>query len=129
MVRYEGPLEHPALAIRRVLEALGLAITPGRLERAVRFSSFSELSGQERRGGFSERPVHSGNFFRQGISGSWPTALRRSQIERLSNAHGNVMRELGASLHSTMRGGPIGHQAKCRRGSVEPQTEIKSAWK
>ena len=94
MVRYEGPLEHPALAIRRVLEALGLAITPGRLERAVRFSSFSKLSGQERRGGFSERPVHSGNFFRQGISGSWPTALRRSQIERLSKAHGNVMREL-----------------------------------
>jgi hypothetical protein len=55
MVRYEDLLEQPALAFRRVLEALGLAIAPGRLERAARFSSFSELSGQERRGGFSER--------------------------------------------------------------------------
>ena len=68
IVYYEDLLEQPALAFRRVLEALGLAITPGRRERAVRFSSFNELSGQECRGGFSER---------------------------LSNAHGNVMRELG----------------------------------
>ena len=95
MVRYEDLLEQPALAFRQILETLGLAVTPDRLERAVRFSSFSELSDQERRDGFSERPPHSGSFFRQGVSGSWRTTLSQSQIERLSNAHGDVMRELG----------------------------------
>jgi hypothetical protein len=95
MVRYEDLLEQPALTFRRVLETLGSTITPDRLERAVRFSSFSELSDQERRGGFSERPPHSESFFRQGISESWRTTLSQSQVERLSNAHGDVMHELG----------------------------------
>jgi hypothetical protein len=95
MVSYEDLLEQPALAFHRVLEALGLAITPGRRERAVQFSSFNELSGQECRGGFSERSPIAGA---SSAKASRDRGLRPLDNHRLSdcqNAHGNVMRELG----------------------------------
>ena len=95
LVRYEDLLSNPQKTFRRVLETLGIPVTEDRLRRAVRFSAFDELSGQESRDGFSERPPHSESFFRRGEAGAWRTTLTRSQIDRLTADHGVTMRSLG----------------------------------
>jgi hypothetical protein len=95
LVRYEDLLGKPRPTFKRIVETLGLPFNTDRLNRAIKFSSFKELSGQERRDGFSERPPHSARFFREGRSGSWADALTRLQIERLTDGHREVMKTLG----------------------------------
>ncbi|MDE0810772.1 MAG: sulfotransferase domain-containing protein [Alphaproteobacteria bacterium] len=95
LVRYEDLLSKPAPTFKHIVENLGLPLDGDRLDRAIRFSSFKELSEQERRDGFSERPPHNERFFRKGKSGAWRNDLTRTQIERLTNAHRGVMGSLG----------------------------------
>ena len=95
MVRYEDLLERPVSTFKSIVETLGLPFTADRLNRAITFSSFKELSGQERRDGFTERPPHSERFFREGRSGTWRDDLTPRQIDRLTDAHREVMASLG----------------------------------
>jgi hypothetical protein len=95
LVRYEDLLEKPVPTFGRIIKALSLPVSDERLNRAIKFSSFAELSRQERREGFSERPPHSARFFREGRSGSWHDTLTHAQIDRLIEAHRDVMGTLG----------------------------------
>jgi len=67
-----------------------------RIERAMRFSSFDELSKQEKDGGFVEaRPDGTARFLRAGKVGVWRKRLSKQQVARLVEVHGPVMRRLG----------------------------------
>jgi hypothetical protein len=98
LVRYEDLLAKPRPTFRHIVQALGLPASDDRLDRAIRFSSFQELSDQESREGFFERPPHSDRFFRQGTAGSWKHTLSAAQVERLSNSFGDAMRDLGYAV-------------------------------
>jgi hypothetical protein len=95
LVRYEDLLDKPVPTFKWIVETLGLTFNDERLGRAISFSSFKELSEQERRNGFRERPPHNARFFREGRSGSWRDTLSRAQIERVTGAHHDVMDALG----------------------------------
>jgi hypothetical protein len=69
---------------------------PARLEKAICFSAFDELAGQEKGGGFKEQPAGgTAPFFRQGAAGVWREALSAQQQARMIEANGEVMRRFG----------------------------------
>jgi hypothetical protein len=95
MVRYEDLLSRPEAAFQSVVQTLGLPFDGDRLRRALSFSSFKELSAQEGRNGFTERPPHAERFFREGKAGAWRDRLSTAQIDKISTTHGDVMAALG----------------------------------
>ena len=95
LVRYEDLVEDPSKEFNKVLTTLGMGIDQGQLNKAIGFSSFSELARQESVSGFRERPPHAKQFFRQGVSGQWNDILKRSQVQKIIATHGNVMAKLG----------------------------------
>lgn len=96
VMRYEDMLDRPEKAFGGVVKFLSLPKDPARLKKAIRFSSFRELAAQETRKGFVEaRPDGKSRFFRSGRKGAWRKVLNQSQIDRLVEAHGEVMREMG----------------------------------
>ena len=88
-------MEDPSKEFNKVLTTLGMGIDQGQLNKAIGFSSFSELARQESVSGFRERPPHAKQFFRQGVSGQWNHILKRSQVQKIIATHGNVMAKLG----------------------------------
>ncbi|WP_420405182.1 sulfotransferase domain-containing protein [Nisaea sp.] len=95
LVRYEDMRAAPEKTFGQVIRTLGLPSDPDRLARAVRHSSFEELSRQESESGFSERPPHMERFFRAGRSGAGAQELASGQRDRLVAEFGAVMRKLG----------------------------------
>jgi hypothetical protein len=75
---------------------LGLPPDGERLQRAMRFSDFEELSGQERDVRFVEsRFDGKAKFFREGRSGQWRELLNPQQIQRLIDAHRPALVQMG----------------------------------
>lgn len=104
-VRYEDLLADPVPGFSRVLAAAGLAIDEPRLLRAIEYSRFERLQGQERAAGFIERqPKATAPFFRSGRSGDWRHHLTADQVRRLVEAHGEVMQRFG---YLTSAGDPV----------------------
>lgn len=95
VVRYEDMLADPLRVFVAVAAFLGLPDDEGRVAKAVRFSSFEELSRQETDRGFRERPPHTERFFRSGRGGGWRETLTQDQAARVVAAHGEVMRRFG----------------------------------
>ena len=95
LVRYEDLVEDPTREFSKVLTTLGMGIDQDQFNKAIEFSSFSELAKQEAVSGFRERPPHAKRFFRQGVSGQWNDLLERSQVKKIVGAHGSVMTKLG----------------------------------
>ncbi len=95
VLRYEDMVEDAEAAFARVLEHVGVPVDAERLARAVRFSSFEELSRQEETAGFVERSAHGGRFFHSGRTGEWHEALPAEAVEQIRREHGRVMREFG----------------------------------
>ena len=95
LVRYEDLVEDPTREFNKVLTTLGIGIDQDQFNKAIEFSSFSELAKQESVSGFRERPPHAKRFFRQGVSGQWNDLLERSQVKKIVGAHGSVMTKLG----------------------------------
>ena len=76
------------------------------IKRAIEFSSFRELAGQEVKHDFVEsRPDSDVKFFRSGRVGGWHNVLSEAQVKQLIDAHGDTMRELG---YLDRRGRPKG---------------------
>ncbi|VCU70052.1 Sulfotransferase domain protein [Pigmentiphaga humi] len=94
-VRYEDMLAQPLETFTRVAGFLGMPADAGRVAKAVRFSSFEVLAGQEAESGFRERPAHAERFFREGRSGGWRDRLDPGQVARILADHGAVMRRFG----------------------------------
>ncbi len=96
LMRYEEMQRDPLAAFGALVRFMNLPEDRPRLERAIEFSCFSELSGQERSGGFKEaRPDGATPFFREGRSGAWRGLLSEPLVQRLIEAHGKAMIELG----------------------------------
>lgn len=95
LVRYEDLLAEPARYFARIIRFLGTGeVDAARLSRAIEFSSFGALAGQEaavgyRASGGAER------FFRAGKAGQWRERLTVEQLRRIETAHGAVMRKFG----------------------------------
>lgn len=95
VMRYEDMTARPLEAFAAVSRFLGFPEDPVRLERAVRFSSFDELSSQEETGGFVEARADAGRFFRSGQVGVWRDVLSEADIARLIEVNGPAMRDHG----------------------------------
>ncbi|MBT4486997.1 MAG: sulfotransferase domain-containing protein [Rhodospirillaceae bacterium] len=94
-LRYEDMSGKPNQTFRRVAKFLGLEPSKARLDKAIRFSSFKVLQGQENRDGFRERSSHSEKFFRSGKTGQWRQILSKSQIDRVVADHHTQMDRFG----------------------------------
>ena len=98
LVRYEDLLAGPERAFGRIMRFLGAAdaaAEPERLSRAIEFSSFSTLSGQETKDGYRAGSPTGEKFFRAGKAGSWRERLKPAQTARIWAAHGQVMEKFG----------------------------------
>lgn len=103
-IRYEDMLQDPLNTFSRAAAFLQMPKDPQRIEKAIRFSAFSELSRQEAEKGFYERPQHTARFFQQGKSGGWREQLTAEQVARIVAEHGEVMRRFG---YLDERGEPV----------------------
>lgn len=95
VLRYEDMKAKPMKAFDRVVRFLKLPANPGRVAKAIKFSSFDEVSRQERAGGFRERVRDDQMFFHSGRVGGWRQHLTTEQVGRLIDVHGEVLTELG----------------------------------
>ena len=105
IMRYEDMARAPDKAFRRLIKFLGLPYEADRLKKAIRFSSFKTLSGQEQASGFVESsPGDDRIFFRTGRTGNWRDMLDEAQVERIIDDHRDVMTEHG---YLTKTGRPV----------------------
>lgn len=96
VVRYEDMLHDPRATFQRACRSLALPEDPARIEKAIRFSAFGELSAQEARKRFRERPGRAPEpFFRRGRAGGWRGTLTPDQVDRVVRDHGEVMQRFG----------------------------------
>jgi len=97
VMRYEDMLAKPGPTFRGVVKFLGLPIIAKRVRKAIEFTSFREMAGQEEReGGFHELgPKADHSFFRRGRAGAWRHLLNDDQVRRIVEANHDVMAEHG----------------------------------
>jgi hypothetical protein len=96
LLRYEDMLANPDAAFSRVVRFLGSGATPERLRRAIAFSNFSVLAAQERESGYRAHSADAQTaFFRAGTSGQWRDSLTIAQAQKITDTHGEVMRNFG----------------------------------
>lgn len=94
-MRYEDIFNDPIAAFSAAARFARLPDDPERLRRAVAFSSFEVLQGQERERGFRERMSESSLFFRSWSAGGWREALTPEQAARIARDHAAAMRRFG----------------------------------
>jgi hypothetical protein len=94
LVRYEDLKRDPERFFGEVVRFCGLPLDMERVSRAVAFSEFSELRGQEQSNDFCER-LSQTPFFRKGQAGSWREELPADLVQRLIDIHGETMRRFG----------------------------------
>jgi hypothetical protein len=98
LVRYEDLLAEPARYFARIIRFLGTGeVEAARLQRAISFSGFDVLAGQEAAGGY-RAAGGAETFFRAGKSGQWRELLTPAQAKRIEAAHGEVMQKFGYQL-------------------------------
>ena len=95
ILRYEDMLDKPEEAFGKLVQHFGVPLVEERLERAIRFSSFDEVSKQEEKDGFVEASDRSDRFFVKGQSGQWQTDLAPDLIKRVKKDHRKVMKKWG----------------------------------
>ncbi|MEM8800805.1 MAG: sulfotransferase domain-containing protein, partial [Pseudomonadota bacterium] len=95
VVRYEDMLEKPTETFGNVLKTIGLDPDPEKLDRAIRFSSFEEVSNQEEVDGFKERSPNSDRFFSKGTAGQWKSELDPELVAQVRRDHKRVMKKYG----------------------------------
>lgn len=96
VMRYEDMIAAPKKAFQALVEFLGMPEEKQRLRKAVKFSSFKELSRQESKEKFVEsRPDGKSKFFRSGQSGGWRAVLSDDDTARLVDAHRDLLLQFG----------------------------------
>lgn len=95
VIRYEDMLADPEKSFTALVRHVGLNVDREKLERAIRFSSFEEVSRQESQEPFIERSNNSERFFHTGKAGQWKDALAPELVERVRRDHASVMAEFG----------------------------------
>jgi len=94
-LRFEDMVCAPTETFGEVVRFLGFPPDQARLQKAIAFSRFEELAGQERANGFVEARGEDLAFFRQGRIGVWRDVLSDAQVRQLVEALGPVLVELG----------------------------------
>ena len=98
LVRYEDLLAEPERYFARIIRFLGTGeVDAARLNRAIDFSGFDVLSGQEATEGY-RAAGGAETFFRAGKAGQWRERLSAAQAARIEAAHGEVMQKFGYAL-------------------------------
>ncbi len=97
LIRFEDLLSNPYVQFRRLIECLKWPYEEDRLQRAIKFSSFTALKQFEEQQGFKEksRKSNSGSFFRRGAASIWQNVLTADQARRIVETHSETMRLLG----------------------------------
>ena len=95
VLRYEDLLSDPETHFAKAVEHLGVPLEEKRLKKAIRFSSFKELSKQEKKGGFVEKSAQAGTFFAKGSSGHWKDELDNDLVKKIRRDHRTVMQRYG----------------------------------
>lgn len=95
VVRYEDLLANPEARFAAILRHTGVPVDDARLKRAVRFSSFEEVSKQEQQEGFKETSELSERFFLSGKAGGWKTALAPELAAQIRKDHRKMMKTFG----------------------------------
>ncbi|MBQ0750268.1 MAG: sulfotransferase domain-containing protein [Roseovarius sp.] len=95
ILRYEDLLDDPETHFAKVLDLVGVPVDKERLQRAIRFCSFDELSRQEEEQGFIERPEQSEKFFGKGQKDQWKTDLDPALAEMIRAKMGETMKRYG----------------------------------
>ncbi|MEQ9673248.1 MAG: sulfotransferase domain-containing protein [Roseovarius indicus] len=95
VLRYEDMLEKPEESFSKVLSHIGIPNDPARLDKAIRFSSFDELSKQEQDGGFVESSPMNERLFSMGKSGQWQSELSPEIVEQVKSDHHKYMKKYG----------------------------------
>lgn len=95
VVRYEDMLADPETSFAAVLRHMGVPVDEARLEKAVRFSSFDEVSRQEKAGGFKETSEQADRFFVSGKAGNWQTELAPPLAKKIRKQHRKMMKTYG----------------------------------
>ena len=70
-------------------------IEPERFDRAIRFSSFNELSRQEAETGFKEASKYNESFFAKGTSGNWTDDMSPELAKIMRKTHRKGMKKNG----------------------------------
>ena len=94
-LRYEDMLDTPQDTFGQALDFIGLKPEPERLDKAIRFSSFDELTKQEAQSGFTEKSPFSEKFFAKGQSGQWKDDLPQALVDRVRRTHKRMMKKHG----------------------------------
>jgi Sulfotransferase domain len=98
LVRYEDLLNEPERYFARIVRFLGTGeVDAARLKRAIGFSGFDVLAGQEAAEGY-RAAGRAETFFREGKAGQWRERLTPAQLRRIETAHGEVMQKFGYGL-------------------------------
>lgn len=95
VLRYEDLLTDPLSGFSRLLDGLGLDADPKAITTAIEATRFERLRSAERHGGFGERPVAAGAFFRVGRAGEGRQMLSPALQDRLSAEFAGEMRRFG----------------------------------
>lgn len=95
VLRYEDMLADPETAFSKLIAHIGIPVDHARLKKAVKFSSFKELSGQEALGGFEEKSQHTSAFFCKGEADQWKEDLSLELVAKVRADHKEVMEKLG----------------------------------
>ncbi len=95
VLRYEDMLAAPEATFTKVARFLNLARSEEQIRKAIAYTSFDVLKGQEQRQGFGERHEKTERFFRKGRAGSWQEELTPEQARRLLSCHAEQMRRFG----------------------------------
>ncbi len=91
IVKYEDMIDNPLKTFRKVESFLGMKKDPRRLRKAIKFSSFINLSLQENKQGFVEKYQHTNKFFRQGMKNQWLDILNEKQAKKIIDINYNQM--------------------------------------
>ncbi|MDJ0707497.1 MAG: sulfotransferase domain-containing protein [Leptolyngbyaceae cyanobacterium MO_188.B28] len=100
VIKYEDMLQQPMATFANVIRFTGLTLDMARIRRSINFSCFECLQAQEATHGFAEKQSTALSFFRQGLSGSWREHLAHWQIQRIVDAHSQVMDRFGYLLEA-----------------------------
>ncbi len=95
VLRYEDLLEDPEAHFAKIVEHIGMPLESKRLKKAIKFSSFKELSKQEKKDGFVEKSEQAKTFFTKGTSGQWKDELDNDLVRRIRRDHRIVMKRYG----------------------------------
>jgi sulfotransferase family protein len=98
VLRYEDLVADPFACFCAALRFAERRATDAEIERAIRYSHFTELQRQESEKGFAENSSRTSLFFRSGRASGWRDELSADQVARIEEAHAPTMRRLGYEL-------------------------------